>query len=104
VTIPLCQDDYVHLWQEGSKRQPTDDCACAANETIEVCPAALGVEPIGFAEDRRAIIGSPQKGEPMIGLKYLHNRVTSRPAHIGISQSTSLKTILILQPDLVLGW
>ncbi|MEB3338694.1 MAG: iron-siderophore ABC transporter substrate-binding protein, partial [Leptolyngbyaceae bacterium] len=36
-------------------------------------------------------------------VKYLENRLTTRPAHIGISQSPSLETILMLQPDLILG-
>lgn len=64
---------------------------------------ALGVEPIGFAEDRRALIGSPQPGDSIVGVKYLEDRLTNRPAHIGISQSPSLETILMLQPDLILG-
>jgi iron complex transport system substrate-binding protein len=64
---------------------------------------ALGVEPIGFAEDRRALIGSPQPGDSIGGVKYLGDRLTHRPAHIGISQSPSLETILMLQPDLILG-
>lgn len=64
---------------------------------------ALGVEPIGFAEDRRALIGSPQPGDSIVGVKYLGERLSNRPAHIGISQSPSLETILMLQPDLVLG-
>jgi iron complex transport system substrate-binding protein len=64
---------------------------------------ALGVEPIGFAEDRRALIGTPQPGDAIVGVKYLGDRLTSRPTHIGISQSPSLETILMLQPDLILG-
>lgn len=64
---------------------------------------ALGVEPVGFAEDRRALIGSPQPGASVVGVKYLGDRLTTQPAHIGISQSPSLETILMLQPDLILG-
>jgi iron complex transport system substrate-binding protein len=64
---------------------------------------ALGMEPIGFAEDRRALIGSPQPGESIVGVQYLEGHLANRPAHIGISQSPSLESILILQPDLILG-
>ncbi len=64
---------------------------------------ALGVEPVAFAEDRRALIGTPQPGDSIVGVKYLGDRLTTRPTHIGISQSPSLETILMLQPDLILG-
>jgi iron complex transport system substrate-binding protein len=64
---------------------------------------ALGVEPIGYAEDRRALVGSPQLGQSVIGVKYLGDRLTTNPVHIGTSQSPSLETILALKPDLIFG-
>ncbi len=64
---------------------------------------SLGIEPVGYAEDGRALIGSPQAGKPTVGVKYLGKRMKSHPVHIGTRQSPSLETILRLKPDLILG-
>lgn len=64
---------------------------------------ALGVEPIGYAEDRRALLGSPEAGKSIVGVKYLGDRLTTNPIHIGVSQTPSLEAILILKPNLILG-
>jgi iron complex transport system substrate-binding protein len=64
---------------------------------------ALGIEPVGYAEDRRALVGSPETGKSIEGVKYLGNRLSINPVHIGISQSPSLEAILVLKPDLIVG-
>lgn len=64
---------------------------------------SLGVEPIGYAEDRRALVGQPGTGQSIVDVKYLGDRLTTQPIHIGTSQSPSLETILGLKPDVILG-
>jgi iron complex transport system substrate-binding protein len=64
---------------------------------------ALGIGPVGYAEDRRALVGEPQAGQSVMGIKYLGDRLTTRPVHVGTAQSPSLETILGLKPDLILG-
>ena len=64
---------------------------------------ALGIQPIGYAEDRRALVGSPNSGEPTVQIKYLGDRLTRSPIHVGTWQAPSLETILRLKPDLILG-
>lgn len=61
------------------------------------------IEPVGYAEDGRALVGSPQSGKPTIEVKYLGKRMQSHPVHIGTWQSPSLETILWLKSDLILG-
>ncbi|HEY9907591.1 MAG TPA: iron-siderophore ABC transporter substrate-binding protein [Thermosynechococcaceae cyanobacterium] len=63
----------------------------------------LGIQPVGYAEDRRALVGSPNSGEPTVQIKYLGDRLTRSPIHVGTWQSPSLETILKLKPDLILG-
>lgn len=62
---------------------------------------ALGVQPVGYAEDSRALVGSPGLGEAM-SVKYLGNRITHPPTYVGTWQSPSLEAILKLKPDLIL--
>lgn len=62
---------------------------------------ALGVQPVGYAEDSRALVGSPELGEAM-SVKYLDNRFTRPPTYVGTWQSPSLEAILKLKPDLIL--
>ena len=64
---------------------------------------ALGVQPVGYAEDQRALMGSPKLGEPAVQVKYLGDRLTNQPTHVGTWQSPSLEAIVKLQPDLILG-
>lgn len=64
---------------------------------------ALGVQPIGYAEDRRALVGSPSAGKPTVQIKYLGDRLTHLPIHVGTQQTPSLETLLKLKPDLILG-
>lgn len=63
---------------------------------------ALGVNPVGYAEDRRALLGAPDIGEVIITVKYLGDRITQAPKHVGTWQAPSLEAILELQPDLIL--
>lgn len=64
---------------------------------------SLGLEPIGYAEDQRALVGQPGTGQSIVDVKYLGDRLTTQPIHIGTSQSPSLEAILGLSPDLILG-
>ena len=64
---------------------------------------SLDVEPVGYAEDDRALVGLPQLGEPLAGVKYLGNYLASPPVHIGTRQAPSLEAILRLKPDLILA-
>lgn len=64
---------------------------------------SLDVQPVGYAEHRYALVGSPQSGKPMGEIKYFGDRITSNPIYVGILQSPSLEAILRLKPDLILG-
>lgn len=64
---------------------------------------SLGVQPVGYAEYRPALVGSPKSGEQMVEIKYLGDRITSNPTYVGTWQSPSLEVILRLKPDLILG-
>jgi iron complex transport system substrate-binding protein len=63
----------------------------------------LGIQPVGYAEDKRALVGSPKSGEPTVQVKYLGDRLTRPPIHVGTWQTPSLEAILKLKPDLILG-
>lgn len=64
---------------------------------------AFDIQPIGYAEDGRALVGSPELGKTVAGVKYLGDRLKHPPIHIGTWESPSLETMLRLQPDLILG-
>lgn len=64
---------------------------------------SLGVQPVGYAEHRYALVGSPQSGKPMAEIKYLGDRITSNPVYVGTLQTPSLEAILRLNPELILG-
>lgn len=68
---------------------------------------SLGIQPVGLAGIKlgteQAVIGSPQLGEPVEGVKYFGDRLTSQPVYVGIHQSPSLEFMLKLKPDLILG-
>lgn len=64
---------------------------------------SLGVQPVGYAEYRPALVGSPKSGEQMVEIKYLGDRITSNPTYVGTWDSPSLEVILRLKPDLILG-
>lgn len=118
----------LSIWGCGStvQKRPLDSSAGAACQTIphrsgatQVCGQpqrivaldphaldlllALDVQPIGYAEDKRALVGSPTSGQPTVQIKYLGDRLTQRPIHVGTWQTPSLETILKLKPDLILG-
>lgn len=63
---------------------------------------SLGVQPVGYAEVDRALVGKVESGEPMTQIKYLGERVTSNPTNVGTRAQPSLETILRLKPDLIL--
>lgn len=62
---------------------------------------SLDIQPVGYAEDSRALLGSPHLGEAM-NVKYLGDRIIHPPAYVGTRQSPSLEAILKLKPDLIL--
>ncbi|MBD3885233.1 iron-siderophore ABC transporter substrate-binding protein [Phormidium tenue FACHB-886] len=64
---------------------------------------SLDIQPIGHAEDSRAVVGNPELGRSVNGVKYLGDRLRRSPAHVGTWQTPSLETMLRLQPDLILG-
>lgn len=64
---------------------------------------SLDIQPIGYAEDSRAIVGSPALGQTVDGVKYLGDRLERPPAHVGTWQTPSLETMLRLKPDLILS-
>jgi len=64
---------------------------------------SLDIQPIGYAEDSRAVVGSPALGQTVDSVKYLGNRLHHPPVHVGTWQSPSLETMLRLQPDLILS-
>ncbi|NJN37950.1 MAG: iron-siderophore ABC transporter substrate-binding protein [Acaryochloridaceae cyanobacterium CSU_3_4] len=64
---------------------------------------SLNIEPVGYAEDNRALVGSPQLGKTVVGIKYLGDRITTLPTHVGTWQTPSIESILKLNPDLILS-
>jgi iron complex transport system substrate-binding protein len=68
---------------------------------------SLGIQPVGLAGTKlgteQTVIGSPQLGQPVEGVRYFGDRVTSQPIYIGTHQSPSLEAMLVLKPDLILG-
>ena len=68
---------------------------------------SLGIQPVGLAGIRlgteQTVIGSPQIGEPVEGVRYFGDRLTRQPIYLGTHQSPSLESMLKLKPDLILG-
>lgn len=64
---------------------------------------SLDIQPVGYAEDSRALVGSPKLGQTVGGVKYLGDRLENPPVHVGTWQSPSLETMLRLRPDLILN-
>lgn len=64
---------------------------------------SLGIQPIGYAEDSRAMVGAPELGQTVAGVKYLGERLRQPPIHVGTWETPSLETMLRLKPDLILS-
>jgi iron complex transport system substrate-binding protein len=68
---------------------------------------SLGIQPVGLAGIRlgteQTVIGSPRMGEPVAGVRYFDDRLTTKPVYIGTHNSPSLEAIFKLKPDLILG-
>ncbi|MBW4513640.1 MAG: iron-siderophore ABC transporter substrate-binding protein [Timaviella obliquedivisa GSE-PSE-MK23-08B] len=64
---------------------------------------SLNIQPIGYSEDSRALVGNPKLGQSVNGVKYLGDRLRSSPTHVGTWQTPSLETMLGLKPDLILS-
>jgi len=63
---------------------------------------ALDIQPVGYAEDARALIGTPQFGTT-VDVKYLSDRITTDPIYVGTWQSPSQEAVLKLKPDLIVS-
>lgn len=64
---------------------------------------SLDVQPVGYAEEERALIGRSAIGSPMAQIKYLGDRIQSNPTSVGTRLQPSLEVIARLDPDLVVG-
>ncbi|AFZ28691.1 periplasmic binding protein [Gloeocapsa sp. PCC 7428] len=62
---------------------------------------SLDVQPVGYAEDARVLVGTPQFGTT-VDVKYLGDRITTNPIYVGTWQSPSQEAVLKLKPDLIL--
>ncbi|PIG94161.1 iron-siderophore ABC transporter substrate-binding protein [Gloeocapsopsis sp. IPPAS B-1203] len=62
---------------------------------------SLDVQPIGYAEDARVLLKTPQFGAT-IDVKYLGDRITTNPVYVGTWQAPSQESVLKLKPDLIL--
>ncbi|MBE9188851.1 iron-siderophore ABC transporter substrate-binding protein [Gloeocapsopsis crepidinum LEGE 06123] len=62
---------------------------------------SLDVQPIGYAEDARVLLKTPQF-ETTIDVKYLGDRITTNPVYVGTWQAPSQESVLKLKPDLIL--
>lgn len=64
---------------------------------------ALGVQPLGYAEEARARIGPAVIGGPIAQIQYLGDRITQPPTNVGSRTEPSLEAIARLKPDLIFG-
>lgn len=62
---------------------------------------SLGEQPAGYAEVEGVGVGA-EFGEPSVQIKYIGDRVTSKPINVGTRDNPSLETLVQLAPDLIL--
>jgi len=98
---PACKT-VNHVWGRTELCEPPQRIIALDPHALDLL-LSLDVQPIGYAEDSRALVGSPELGETVDGVKYLGDRLRSSPVHVGTWQSPSLEIMLRLQPDLILG-
>jgi iron complex transport system substrate-binding protein len=98
---PSCQI-ISHVWGQTQLCKPVEAIVALDPHALDLL-LSLDIQPVGYAEDSRALVGSPQAGQSIAGVKYLGNRLTRPPVHVGTWQSPSLETMLRLKPDLILG-
>lgn len=100
-TNPSCQI-INHAWGETELYEPPQRIIALDPHALDLL-LSLGIQPIGYAEDSRALVGTPGLGKTVDGVKYLGDRLDNPPIHVGTWQTPSLETMLRLQPDLILG-
>jgi iron complex transport system substrate-binding protein len=62
---------------------------------------ALGIQPIGFADD--SILHQGNYGNPSQQIPYLGNRISQPLANVGSSYTPSMEALLKIRPDLIVG-
>lgn len=92
----------THAWGETKFCQTPRRIIALDSQSLDLL-LTLGMEPIGYAEDNRALVGSPQLGEPVEAVKYLGQYLKRQPLHVGTWQTPSQETMLKLKPDLILS-
>jgi iron complex transport system substrate-binding protein len=92
----------THAWGETQLCGQTQRIIALDPHALDLL-LSLEIQPIGYAEDSRALLGSPELGKTVGGVKYLGDRLENSPIHVGTWQSPSLETMLRLQPDLILS-
>lgn len=97
----VCQI-VTHVWGKTQLCQPIQTIVALDPHALDLL-LSLGIQPVGYAEDSRAMVSSPEAGQLVAGVKYLGERLTRPPVHVGTWQSPSLETILRLNPDLILS-
>lgn len=100
-TNPACQIVH-HAWGETELCEQPERIIALDPHALDLL-LSLGIEPVGYAEDRRALVGSPELGQAIGGVKYLGVRLQRSPVHVGTWQTPSLETMLGLKPDLILS-
>lgn len=100
-THPSCQV-INHTWGETELCEPPQRIIALDPHALDLL-LSLGIQPIGYAEDRRAVVDTPELGQTVSGVKYLGDRLENPPVHVGTWQTPSLETMLRLQPDLILS-
>lgn len=100
-TNPACKM-VNHAWGETELCEPPLHIIALDPHALDLL-LSLGIQPIGYAEDSRALVGSPELGQTVGGVKYLGDRLHHPPIHVGTWQTPSLETMLRLQPDLILS-
>ncbi|HEY9828342.1 MAG TPA: iron-siderophore ABC transporter substrate-binding protein [Stenomitos sp.] len=92
----------THAWGETELCQTPQRIIALDSQSLDLL-LTLGIDPIGYAEDNRALVGSPQLGKPVEAVKYLGQYLKQPPLHVGTWQTPSQETMLKLKPDLILS-
>lgn len=63
----------------------------------------LGIQPVGYAENKLVDLGSLTPGQPFTDIPYVGPLVTGRPVSLGNPYAPNLELIASLKPDLIVG-
>lgn len=100
-TDPACKN-ITHAWGATQLCQPPQRIIALDPHALDLL-LCFGIQPIGYAEDGRALVGAPEVGKTVAGVKYLGDRLRQLPIHVGTWEAPSLEAMLRLQPDLILS-